>query len=179
MLGVFSMDSDRRYSRNNDVSSVERVSTGQLQHLVRLLDESDVSEIEIKRPQERMRLVLRKVKADTQSAPGDYAVLASSLNGATSVAEHESSVAPVDVHHTVVAPLVGVFHSWAKPKGKPVVVVGDHVKIGQMVGTIQSLNVISEVESPVAGRVAELLVLDGQPVEYGQPLVVIDTLEEG
>jgi len=79
----------------------------------------------------------------------------------------------------VVAPLVGVFHSWAKPKGKPVVVVGDHVKIGQMVGTIQSLNVISEVESPVAGRVAELLVLDGQPVEYGQPLVVIDTLEEG
>jgi biotin carboxyl carrier protein len=149
----------------------------QLQHLVRLLDESDVSEIEVKRPQQRMRLVLRKVKAHTQQATGDYQVLASSLNGVTS-ATHESSAA-VDPKHTVTAPLVGIFHSWAKPKGKPVVVVGDHVKTGQIVGTIQSLNVISEVESPVAGRVAELLVQDGQAVEYGQELVVIDMSEEG
>lgn len=172
------MDGDRRYSHNNDTSSVERVSTAQLQHLVRLLDESDVSEIEVKRPQEQIRLVLRKVKANTQSATNDYQALASSLNGATN-AEHEPSVAPVDVHHTVVAPLVGIFHSWAKPKGKPVIAVGDHVKIGQLVGTIQSLNVISEVESSVAGRVVELLVEEGQPVEYGQHLVVIDTSEEG
>jgi acetyl-CoA carboxylase biotin carboxyl carrier protein len=171
------MDSNRRYSHDNDTSSVERVSTAQLQHLVRLLDESDVSEIEVKRPQQRMRLVLRKVKANTQQAIGDYQVLAASVNGATSAA-HESSAA-VDPEHIVTAPLVGIFHSWAKPKGKPVVAVGDHVKIGQLVGTIQSLNVISEVESPVAGRVVELLVQDGQPVEYGQHLVVIDMSEEG
>ena len=172
------MDSNRRYSQDNDTSSVERVSTTQLQHLVRLLDESDVSEIEVKRPQQRMRLVLRKVKATTQQqAMGDYQALVPSLNGVAS-ATHESS-APVDSKHTVTAPLVGIFHSWAKPKGKPVVAVGDHVKIGQIVGTIQSLNVLSEVESPVAGRVAELLVQDGQPVEYGQPLVAIDMLEEG
>lgn len=172
------MDSNRRHSHDNDAPSVERVSTAQLQHLVRLLDESDVSEIEVKRPQQHMRLVLRKVKANTQQqATGDYQVVASSLNGAASTA-HESSAA-VDPKHTVTAPLVGIFHSWAKPKGKPVVAVGDHVKVGQIVGTIQSLNVISEVESPVAGRVEELLVQDGQPVEYGQHLVVIDMSEEG
>jgi biotin carboxyl carrier protein len=171
------MDSNRRYSHDNDTSFVERVSMAQLQHLVRLLDESDVSEIEVKRPQQRMRLVLRKVKADTQQATGDYQVLASSLNGVTSAARESSSA--VDPRHTVTAPLVGIFHSWAKPKGKPVVVVGDRVKIGQVVGTIQSLNVISEVESPVTGRVAELLVQDGQAVEYGQHLVVIDMSEEG
>ena len=172
------MDSNRRYSQDNDTSSVERVSTAQLQHLVRLLDESDVSEIEVKRPQQRMRLVLRKVKANTQQqATGDYQVLAPSVNGATSTTQESS--AAVDPKHTVTAPLVGIFHSWAKPKGKPVVAVGDQVKIGQIVGTIQSLNVLSEVESPVAGRVAELLVQDGQAVEYGQPLVAIDMLEEG
>jgi biotin carboxyl carrier protein len=172
------MNSHRRYSHDNDASSVEQVSTAQLQHLVRLLDESDVSEIEVKRPQERMRLVLRKVKAETQPATGDYQVLASSLNGTNSTGR-ESSVAPVDTRHTVIAPLVGIFHSWAKPKGKPVVAIGDRVKIGQPVGTIQSLNVISEVESPVAGQVVEFLVQDGQPVEYGQHLVIIDTSEEG
>jgi biotin carboxyl carrier protein len=172
------MNSHRRYSHDNDASSAEQVSTAQLQHLVRLLDESDVSEIEVKRPQERMRLVLRKAKTDVQPAAGDYQVLVSSLNGATS-AGHESSVAPVDTKHTVIAPLVGIFHAWAKPKGKPVVAIGDRVKIGQLVGTIQSLNVISEVESPVAGCVVEFLVQDGQPVEYGQHLVIIDTSEEG
>lgn len=171
------MDSNRRYSQDNDTSSVERVSAAQLQHLVRLLDQSDVSEIDVKRPLQGMRLVLRKVKANTQQAAGDYQVLAPSLNGTTS-ATHESTAA-LDPQHMVTAPLVGIFHSWAKPKGKPVVAVGDHVKIGQIVGTIQSLNVISEVESPVAGRVADLLVQDGQPVEYGQHLMVIDMLEEG
>jgi biotin carboxyl carrier protein len=173
------MNSNRQYSHNNsDASSVERISTSQLQRLVRLLDESDVSEIEVKRPQEGMRLVLRKTKANGQPAVGEYQVLASSSNGATS-AVHESPSAPVDVQHKVSAPLVGIFHSWAKPKGKPVVAIGDRVKVGQLVGTIQSLNVISEVESPVAGRVVELLIQDGQAVEYGQHLVVIDTSEEG
>jgi acetyl-CoA carboxylase biotin carboxyl carrier protein len=72
-----------------------------------------------------------------------------------------------------------VFYTWVKPKGKPVVVVEDRVKVGQIVGTIQSLNVISEVESPFAGRIVEFLATDGQPVEYGQQLVVIDSSEEG
>ena len=55
--------------------------------------------------------------------------------------------------------------------------VGDRVKAGQLVATIQSLNVLNEVESPIAGRVTELLVQDGQAVEYGQPLMVIDNKE--
>ena len=175
------MDGNRQYSQEPSVGKSghsEQVDTAQLQHLVHLLDESDVSELEVKRPQERMRLVLRKVKATTQHASDEYQVPAASLNG-TALVEHEDAVASADTRHTVIAPLVGIFHSWAKPKGKPVVAIGDSVKIGQMVGTIQSLNVTSEVESPVAGRVAELLVQDGQPVEYGQHLVIIDSSEEG
>jgi len=78
----------------------------------------------------------------------------------------------------VVATLVGIFHTWSRPKGNALVAVGDLVKIGQPVGTIQSLNVINEVESLVAGKVVEITVQDGQPVEYGQPLMIIDTVEE-
>ncbi len=80
--------------------------------------------------------------------------------------------------HTVAASLVGIFHSWAKPKAPSLINVGDRVKVGQVVGTIQSLNVLNEVELLVAGRVVEILVQDGQPVEYGQPLMTIDSSEE-
>jgi biotin carboxyl carrier protein len=56
--------------------------------------------------------------------------------------------------------------------------VGDRVKVGQTLGTIQSLNVLNEVESLVAGRIIEIFVQEGQPVEYGQPLMTIDSSEE-
>ena len=55
--------------------------------------------------------------------------------------------------------------------------MGDRVKAGQLVGTIESLNVLNEVETSVAGRVVEVLVQDGQPVEYGQALMAIDSSE--
>lgn len=171
------MDGNKQYSQEPSTEKSEQLSTAQLQHLVHLLDRSNVSEIEVKRPQEGMHLVLRKVKASSQPVVDDYQVLASSLNGTANV-EHEPP-ASVTTRHTVNASLVGVFHAWAKPKGKPVVTIGDHVKVGQLVGTIQSLNAISEVETHVAGRVAEFLVRDGQPVEYGQHLVIIDSSEEG
>jgi len=58
--------------------------------------------------------------------------------------------------HNVVAPLVGIFHSATKPRGKALVAVGDHIKAGQHVAAIESLNVINEVEAPAAGRVIEI-----------------------
>jgi acetyl-CoA carboxylase biotin carboxyl carrier protein len=154
------------------------VSAGQLKHLIHLMDESDVTEVEVKRPQDGLRLVLRKVRAEQNQSTGEMRVQSPSLNG-MSEAEHKTSASAVDTKQIVTAPLVGVFYTWVKPKGKPVVVVEDRVKVGQIVGTIQSLNVISEVESPFAGRIVEFLATDGQPVEYGQQLVVIDSSEEG
>ncbi len=152
----------------------ESISVEQLRHLVQLLDQSDVSEIELKRASEGMRLVLRKAKA-----PESINVLAQPLtmpatNGA---ADMSSKPTPAEAKQTVVAPLVGIFHVWAKPKGGALVAVGDKVKAGQLVGTISSLNVINEVETSKAGRVVEILVQEGQAVEYGQPLMFIETAE--
>jgi acetyl-CoA carboxylase biotin carboxyl carrier protein len=168
------MDGNRHSSNSVEALSqeepqaAESISIEQLRHLVRLLDQSDVSEIEIRQIEAGMRLVLRKAKA-TESVALQLAE-ASSVNG-------DMPPPPSETKHTVVAPLVGIFHSWAKPRGRSLVAVGDRVKVGQPVGTIQSLNVINEVESTVAGRVVEILVQDGQPVEYGQPLVVIESAE--
>lgn len=159
-----------KLSRANDSTRV--ISIEQLQHLVRLLDSSDVSELELKRAAEGIRLVLRKVKLPENSdqPPGSHYVHPIS-NAADDVAPAAS---PKETEHKVVAPFVGTFHVWAKPKGGTLVAVGDRVKAGQLVGTIQSLNVLNEVETSVAGRVVEIFVQDGQPVEYGQLLMTID-----
>jgi acetyl-CoA carboxylase biotin carboxyl carrier protein len=152
----------------------ELISVEHVQRLVRLLDGSDVSEVEITNSVQRTRLVLRKAKAPTNGQPAEQSVL---LHPVQSQSAEEVS-APASTEHKVVAPLVGIFHSWAKPKGGSLVAVGDHVKAGQLVATIQSLNLLNEVEAPMAGRVTEILVQDGQPVEYGQPLMVIDSKED-
>lgn len=153
--------------------SVERVNIGQLRRLIQLVDASDVSEIEINRAEEGLRLVMRKARALEGGVAGAVYQEADVVDDAS---ERESALA--ESRHTITAPLVGIFHTWAKPKGKALVSVGDHVKVGQRVGTIQSLNVLNEVETTIAGRVVEILVQEGQAVEYGQHLLVIDSSEE-
>jgi acetyl-CoA carboxylase biotin carboxyl carrier protein len=174
------MDHNRQYPYkvetdfDEDTSAAQQVSVDQLRRLVRLLDESDVSEIEVKRAQEGMHLVLRKAKMQVGSEAGEYAVLTA---GESNSSGSSLQTGTADAKHTIVAPLVGIFHTWGKPTGSPVIALGDRIRVGQLVGTIQSLNVINEVESTIAGRVVEILAQDGQPVEYGQPLVVLDSSE--
>lgn len=151
---------------------VEVMDMAQIRRLVRLLDRSDVSELEITCASEDVHLVLRKNQAPAGVAIEGTYVQADSQNGAVSANE----LAAADNLSTVVAPLVGVFHPWLKPRGASLVAVGDQVKAGQIIGTIESLNVLNEVETAVAGRVVEIHVQDGQPVEYGQVLLTIESL---
>lgn len=167
------MDGNREYSYNGDSPSQGEdgastlMSVEELHHLVQLLDQSDVSEIELKRVEEGTRLVLRKIKG-AESGSHEQSLLTMPLPDVKEAAQ---------TRHTITASLVGIFHPWAKPKGGTLVAVGERVKTGQLVATIQSLNVMNEVEAPRAGRVVEILVQDGQAVEYGQPLLIIDSDE--
>lgn len=165
-------------SENDEPQTSERISVEQLQRLVHLLDKSDVSEVELKRTSGNMRLVLRKAKVEYPTATLSSIIGSpASMNGVVNGATDTESAAVVETRHQVKSTLVGIFHTWAKPKGGVLVAVGDKVKAGQLVGTIQSLNVINEVETQFAGRVVEILVQEGQPVEYGQPLMTVDSAE--
>ncbi len=172
------MDGNRHYpyemeplsNSNNEHTASQHISMVQLKHLVHLLDGSDVSEIEVKRAGEGIHLVLRKAKVQTNEGPDIYHVQPTFT---------ENTVIPaVETRYTITSSLVGIFHPWSRANGTQRVVVGERVKVGQIVGMIQSLNVINEVETPFAGRITEILVQDGQAVEYGQQLVIIDSLEE-
>jgi len=156
-------------SQDNATASV--ISIEQLQQLVRLLDNSDVSELELRRAGEGTHLVLRKVQASQSSERVIDAQFVPSTNTSSAPSVSEAK----ETEHKVLAPTVGTFHVWAKPRGGALVAVGDRVKAGQLVGTIESLNVLNEVETAVAGHVVEIFVQDGQPVEYGQLLITIDS----
>ncbi len=166
-----SSDTDASGMSQED-NSLNLISIEQLQRLVRVLDSSEVSELELRRVDEGTRLILRKVQAPESTDHSIEDQLALAASKTTTAAE------PEETEHKVVAPIVGTFHVWAKPKGGALVAVGDHVKAGQLVGTIQSLNVLNEVETTVAGRVVEIFVQDGQPVEYGQVLMTINSSVE-
>ena len=173
-------DEDPLHEGEKEAAGV--ISVEQLQYLVQLLDRSDVSELEFRRPEEGMRLLLRKVKPSENNGHQTGAAFVSQ----TIVTPTDSSLTvpislPTETKHSITSHLVGVFHVWVKPRGGALVAVGDHVKVGQLVATIESLNVINEVESSFAGRVIEIFVQEGQSVEYGQKLMTIDTSakEEG
>lgn len=168
------MDAKKHSSYDVEATADEgqSVSIEQLQHLVQLLDRSDITELEVKRPETGTRLVLRKARLPEVGEHNGFRAIASAAQ------EEEEVLVEEETKATIVAPLVGMFHTWAKPKGGSLVAVGDRIKTGQLVGTIQSLNVINEVESTVSGRVVEIFVQDEQAVEYGQPLMLIDRSEE-
>ena len=141
MDGNSSRPRDKRSFSSGEPGTARLISIEQLRHLVRLLDRSDVTEVELRRAEEGIRLVLRKVKAPENSAQQAIAPPTLTVN---------APPAEADTMHNVVAPLVGIFHSATKPRGKALVAVGDHVKAGQHVAAIESLNVINEVEAPAA-----------------------------
>ena len=170
-------ETDSLHNGESETASI--ISVEQLQRLVQLLDRSDVSELEFKRPEEGTRLVLRKVKPSENNGRQEGSAFTPQVK--VSPVENSLTVSnsvPSETKHYITSHLVGVFHAWAKPRGGALVAVGDHVKVGQLVATIESLNVINDVESSFAGRVVEILVQEGQSVEYGQKLIVIDTSAE-
>lgn len=149
----------------------EVLSLAHLQKLVHLLDHSDISEIELNRVEEGFHLVLRRTGPSAEPVHQLQAVETHNSVDAT------DQVA-IPTLHNLNASLVGVFHPWLKPQGKNLVEVGMRVNAGQIVGSIEALNIFHEVVAAVSGPIVEIAVQDGQLVEYGQLLMTIGSSEE-
>jgi acetyl-CoA carboxylase biotin carboxyl carrier protein len=149
-----------------------RFSLAEVRQLVALMNTSDLNEITIERPEDGIRLALRKttleVSVNVNGAPMPVPVAAPApLPAAT------PSAPVVSEYDYVTAPLVGTFHPALKVGQKPLVKVGDSVREGQIIGGIETLRVMNEVEAHMNGRVVEIVVQPGQPVEYGQRLIAL------
>ncbi len=143
--------------------------------LIELLEESGVAEIEIKEGEESVRISRHgaaPVTTYVQAAPGPAA--------APAALPAAPARAPVDEpeatrpENSVTAPMVGTFYASAAPGAKAFVDIGSEVKVGQTLCIIEAMKMMNQIESDKSGRIAAVLVKNGDPVEFGQPLFVIE-----
>jgi acetyl-CoA carboxylase biotin carboxyl carrier protein len=149
-----------------------------LKTLIDLVSESNISELEITEAEGKVRIV----KTGAAAAPAPmmaYAVPqgmpppAEAPRAAVPAAtEPEAPVA--EAGHVVTSPMVGTFYRASSPGGKPLVEVGSSVKQGEPVCIIEAMKIMNEIEATHTGTIIKVLVENGQPVEFGQPLFVIE-----
>lgn len=149
-----------------------------LKTLIDLVSESNVSELEITEAEGKVRIVKAQplapvvaVPAAPSAAPASIVATAPAAPAAAPAAAAEPAAVPAG--HVVKSPMVGTFYRASSPGAAPFVEVGSVVKEGDTVGIIEAMKILNEIEADCSGTVVEILVENGQAVEFGQPLMVI------
>ena len=142
-----------------------------LKKLIDLVQESGIAELEITEGEEKVKIVKGGEATITPiappSAPAAPKLAAAAPAPATAPAE------PLAEGHVLKAPMVGTFYRSASPESKAFVEVGQSVKAGETVCIIEAMKLMNEIEADATGVIKAILVENGQPVEYGQPLFLI------
>ena len=149
----------------------------ELKALIRLVEESDIDELEIGRWGRTVRIVKRRQEqsAAPAAAPAHGPVHASEIPEATpGGAGAEGARDQSRHHHVVESPMVGTFYRAPAPEAPAFVEVGDTVRVGQTLCILEAMKLMNELQSEVSGTVRKILAENGAPVEYGQPLFEIE-----
>jgi acetyl-CoA carboxylase biotin carboxyl carrier protein len=148
-----------------------------IKKLIDLLEESNLAELEIKEGEEIVRLsripkgmVSALPAAAPQPAPVQYAAPVAAASTPVAAAPVEN---PTPEGHVVKAPMVGTFYASANPESPAYVKVGQAVKAGDTLGIIEAMKMFNQIEADVSGTVVAILVSNGQPVEFDEPMFVI------
>jgi acetyl-CoA carboxylase biotin carboxyl carrier protein len=150
--------------------------------LIELLEESGVSEIEIKEGEESVRIsrhptgvvhayAAPPAYAAVPAAPGAAASPATGVAGAAAAPAPSPAPSPDSI---VTAPMVGTFYAAPAPGARPFVEIGSEVKPGDVLCIIEAMKMMNQIECDKAGRVVSVLVKNGDPVEFGQTLFIIE-----
>ncbi len=145
-----------------------------IKKLIELLDESGVAEIEIHEGEESVRI--SRYSQHMPAAP----VMASAPAAPPAPApasggdDEAPSPAPAARGHVVESPMVGTFYRAPLPGAKPFVEVGQRVNVGDTLCIIEAMKILNQIEADKAGVIIDILVENGQPVEYGEPLFIIE-----
>jgi acetyl-CoA carboxylase biotin carboxyl carrier protein len=147
-----------------------------LKKLLDLTQESGISELEITEGEERVRIVNRHPESAQISMPAHaYVPAAHSLPVAAAPEsfDAEDSTSALPPGHVLKSPMVGTFYRASAPGADPMVELGQSVKTGDRLCIIEAMKLMNEIETDVAGTIKAILVENGQPVEFGQPMFVI------
>jgi acetyl-CoA carboxylase biotin carboxyl carrier protein len=149
--------------------------------LIELLEESGIAEIEISEGEESVRISRYPAGGAhpppiVHYAPAPMAPMAAPMAAPAAIAAPAAAAPAVaaKADHTVTAPMVGTFYSAATPGAKAFVDIGSEVNVGDTLCIIEAMKMMNQIESDKAGRVTAVLVKNGDPVEFGQPLFIIE-----
>ncbi len=144
-----------------------------LKKLIDLVQESGIGEIEITEGEEKVRISRQTAPGPMMMAPAMQHLAVGPAGTATGPAGAPAAAAEPK-GHTLKSPMVGTFYRAPSPGAPSFVEVGQSVSKGQTLCIIEAMKLLNEIESDVAGTVKAILVENGQPVEYGQPLFLIE-----
>lgn len=150
-----------------------------IKKLIELLEESNIGELEIKEGEESVRIArnsgtVQYVSAPMQNyapAPAQQAAVPAQASAPVAAAPAAAAAAPSG--HSIKSPMVGTFYSAASPGSAPFVEVGKTVKVGDVICIIEAMKMMNQIVADKAGVIEAILVQDGNPVEFDQPLVII------
>jgi acetyl-CoA carboxylase biotin carboxyl carrier protein len=145
-----------------------------LKTLIDLVSDSNVSELEITEAEGKVRIVKGGGAIVHGYAPAPIYAAPSQAPAPAGAAPLAAAVVAVDVGHTVKSPMVGTFYRSSSPGAKAYVEIGSVVKEGETICIIEAMKILNEIEADKAGTIARILCDNGQAVEYGQPLFVIE-----
>ena len=148
-----------------------------IKKLIELLEESGIAEIEIKEGEEAVRISRMPVAPVVAPLPpvAHLAPVAapSPAPGTLPAAEAAAPKAKTN-EHVVTAPMVGTFYGSPSPGAKAFVQIGDEIKVGQVLCIIEAMKMMNQIESDKGGRITSIMARNGDPVEFGQPLFVVE-----
>ena len=152
-----------------------------IQKLISLLEGSDVAEIEIKEGEDSVRIsrlnsgmVMPTVMQQPQHFYAPPMAAAAPAPAAAAPAAVETASAALPTGHVVESPMVGTFYRSSSPGAKPFAEVGQSVKVGDTLCIIEAMKMLNQIQADKAGTVQAILVENEQPVEFGQPLFIIE-----
>lgn len=159
----------------------QKLDLDQIRAVVKIASEADIAELEVASP--TLRISVKKSGGGTRAAV-TASHPAGSLTTATPADHHAPVATPataVAANHLlpITAPMVGTFYRAANPEAPPFVEEGDTIEPGQTVCIIEAMKLFNEIQSETRGRLVRVLAENGSPVEYGQPLFLVDPTASG
>jgi acetyl-CoA carboxylase biotin carboxyl carrier protein len=155
-----------------------------IKKLIELLEESGIAEIEIKEGEEAVR-ISRMPTAPSGPIYPQYAHVASMPMAMSPQLEAPAKTAAIPAvegpaakpkpnEHVITAPMVGTFYASPSPGAKAFIEIGDEIKVGQVLCIIEAMKMMNQIEADKAGKVTSIMARNGDPVEFGQPLFVVE-----
>jgi acetyl-CoA carboxylase biotin carboxyl carrier protein len=141
-----------------------------IKKLIEIVEESDIAELEIKEGEEFVRIN----RYSSAPAPVAYAQAPAPAPAQIAATVSAEAVEEKITGHVVKSPMVGTFYRSASPGAKTFTEVGQSVQVGDTLCIIEAMKILNQIEADKSGTVTKILVENGQPVEYGQPLFIIE-----